>query len=156
MLNYQIFLNILLILGENPVADVSDNLFFSHQASRRHLSLRLLWRRPLPGSRPAHLQVGLRRLVRLQLQHQPSGSVRPSVRIASGALTFKRTETSSLWFSKLRLSAPLHHPGLNGDFRKIVTDNCSYMTVTIVTDASKMITVDVSVLRKYIMEMILT
>lgn len=60
---------------------------FSHQASRRHLSLRLLWRRSVPGSRPSHLQVRLRRLVRLQLQHRPGGSVRPSVRIPSVALT---------------------------------------------------------------------
>lgn len=59
----------------------------SPQAQGGHLPLRLLGGRVVSGSHPAHLQVRLHRVLRLQLQHRPGGSLRPAARLPPGALT---------------------------------------------------------------------
>lgn len=64
----------------------------SPQAQGGHLPLRLLGGRVVSGSHPAHLQVRLHRVLRLQLQHRPGGSLRPAARLPPGALTPGHTE----------------------------------------------------------------
>lgn len=49
---------------------------FILQTQRSHLPLRLLGGRAVPGSHPAHLQVRLHRVLRVQLQHRADCALR--------------------------------------------------------------------------------
>lgn len=72
-------------------------MFFPKQTPGSYLPLRLLRGRVSAGSRPAHLQVRLYRVTRLQLQHRPGGAVRPAARLPSIPLT--RTSLHSFYHS---------------------------------------------------------
>lgn len=76
------------------------------QAQGSHLPLWLLWGRVVTGSHPAHLQVQLHRVIRLQLQHQSGDALRQAVWLPSFPLTYSFPNCSVCVNGQLKTFTP--------------------------------------------------